>query len=472
MFFSSYLPYWLIIIASIVVSFVLYKFGRAFLSRKILHIVSISACALATQATTTETYWSFVIQILAATIVLWIVVIKGVFKTDNRKSWGIAYFPTILIVLVLLFPNRLQEVGLSFLVLAWADGLSAIFGRVSERLLPEWNKVKWGFDTKTFFGSVVFGITTFVCLWYSTVLNLNNTSLGFKTTFILFLSISTALVEMISSKGRDNIWIPLWVFFSIPLLENWSQIYEFGAWAVILVIVFVLVTTKMKWLHLSGAFFALILGGLIYLQGLPILPVLVFFVLGSLVSKLTKNNQSDEKQSKPRDAFQVIANGGWVGGLALLSSLYPDSHSAFITLVYVSMGVALSDTLSSEVGMFFKGKTLSITTLKPLPPGVSGGVSLYGSFAGLIGAAIIGGVAIWDNSGTELLFIEYLLWGFGGMLLDSFLGDVFQVRYKRNELISDSGDIRVSGCFRRLNNDQVNLFSNGIVILACFLCHF
>ena len=469
MFFFSYAPYWLIILTSIAVSFLLYKLDKPFLSRKILHIASISACALATQVTTSETYWSFVVQLFGATVVLWFAVLKGIFKTDGRKSWGIAYFPSVLMVLVLLFPNRLMEVGLSFIILAWSDGLSAILGRISDKVLPAWNQINWGSDAKTVFGSFVFGITTFICLWYSDVLKLNNNDFGFKITFVSFLSISSALVEMISSKGRDNIWVPLWVFFCIPMAEHWNLIYELGVWVIVAIVVFGLVTKAMKWLHVSGVFFALILGVLIFLQGLPILPVLVFFTVGSLASKLTKNNKSDEKQSKPRDAFQVIANGGWVGGLALLSGLYPESFVVFKTLVYVSMGVALSDTLSSEVGIFFKSKTWSITTFKSLPSGVSGGVSFYGSLFGFLGAIIIATLALMQVSGGVSLFMKVAFWGFGGMLLDSFIGDLFQKRYELGHKVSDVGEKKLNQKQRVLNNDHVNLISNGVVVLACFL---
>jgi len=213
----------------------------------------------------------------------------------------------------------------------------------------------------------------------------------------------------------------------------------------------------------------LILGALILLQGLPILPVLVFFTVGSLASKLTKNNKSDEKQSKPRDAFQVIANGGWVGGLAFLSGIYPDSFVVFEALVYVSMSVALSDTLSSELGMCFKGKTWSITTFKPLPSGVSGGVSFSGSMFGFLGAMIIATVALFQGSGGLSLFVQVALWGFGGMFLDSVIGDLFQKRFTLDCKLSDTGEIKLNHKQRVLNNDQVNLISNGVVVLACFL---
>jgi len=469
MFFSSYLPCWGIVLASIVVSIVLYKLGHKFLSRKILHIFAISACSLAAQITTAQTYYFFVIQLIVASAILWFVVLFGVFKTENRKSWGIAYFPTVLSLLVLLFPTRLGEIGLSFMVLAWSDGLSAIVGRGLERFMPDWNRLKWGSDPKTVLGSIVFCLTTFICIWFSDGVNFNQGSNGFKVSLIFFISISAALVELISSKGRDNCWVPLWVFFAFPIANSWNTIYELGYIALTLGLIFLFITIRMKWLHPSGALFALILGILIYAQGLTLLPVIVFFVLGSLASKVAIKTNSDNKHSKPRDAFQVIANGGLVGAMTLLIGVFPDYKQVFNNLIYISMAVALADTLSSELGMFFKGKTWSVTTLKPIPAGVSGGVSFYGSLFGLLGAVIVGILSWMEVSDNPNFIIDLIIWGFIGMLLDSVLGDLFQHRYIKNDRISDTGYLRQVGGFRFLNNDQVNLLSNGLVVLAYFL---
>jgi len=470
MFFYGYLPYWLIILASLVVSVGLYKLGLTFLSRKVLHVFAISACSWATQSTTPQTYYFFILQLIGASAILWVAVLLGVFKTENRKSWGIAYFPTVLSLLVLLFPNRLGEIGLSFMVLAWSDGLSAIIGRGLERFMPDWNRIKWGSDPKTVLGSIVFCLTTFICIWFSDGVNFNQGSNGFKVSLILFISISAALVELISSNGRDNFWVPLWVFFAFPIANSWNTIYELGYIALALGLIFLFITIRMKWLHPSGALFALILGILIYAQGLTLLPVIVFFVLGSLASIVAIQTNSDNKHSKPRDAFQVIANGGLVGAMALLIGVFPDYKQVFNNLIYISMAVALADTLSSELGMFFKGKTWSVTTLKPIPAGVSGGVSFYGSLFGLLGAIIVGVLSWMEVSDNPNFIMNLIIWGFMGMLLDSILGDLFQHRYIQNEKISDTGYLRQVGGFRFLNNDQVNLLSNGLVVLAYFLC--
>ena len=155
--------------------------------------------------------------------------------------------------------------------------------------------------------------------------------------------------------------------------------------------------------------------------------------------------------------------------MALLIGVFPDYKQVFNNLIYISMAVALADTLSSELGMFFKGKTWSVTTLKPIPAGVSGGVSFYGSLFGLLGAIIVGVLSWMEVSDNPNFIMNLIIWGFMGMLLDSILGDLFQHRYIQNEKISDTGYLRQVGGFRFLNNDQVNLLSNGLVVLAYFL---
>ena len=55
----------------------------------------------------------------------------------------------------------------------------------------------------------------------------------------------------------------------------------------------------------------------------------------------------------------------------------------------VSMAAATSDTWSSEIGIYFKGKTFDIFKMRPVPPGVSGGMSRYGTLAGILGSAFI-----------------------------------------------------------------------------------
>ena len=110
--------------------------------------------------------------------------------------------------------------------------------------------------------------------------------------------------------------------------------------------------------------------------------------MGTIAGKLNKNVDSDKKHSKPRDAFQVLANGGVTLLLAVLYLIYKVWYLEVLMLVSVS--VACADTLSSEIGMKFGKKTFGILNFRALPKGVSGGVSWSGFLGAFLGAVVIG----------------------------------------------------------------------------------
>src|SRR5262249_13494217 len=135
-----------------------------------------------------------------------------------------------------------------------------------------------------------------------------------------------------------------------------------------------------------------------------------------------------------RSASQVMAN---LGVAALLTALAP---SAWPALGLAALAEVAADTSSSEIGMAFSGKTLLITTWKPVPPGMDGGISLRGTAAALAAAGLVA------LSGRLLGLVPtrqaviVLCAGFFGTVADSVLGAVLERR-------------------GWLNNDLVNLFS-------------
>ena len=137
----------------------------------------------------------------------------------------------------------------------------------------------------------------------------------------------------------------------------------------------------------------------------------------------------------------------------------------------------LGDTLASELGILSKSKPLLITTLKPVPPGTNGAISLIGTIASIVGGALVGlltGITlILENAqcsreAAGYLLFETVAWGmFAGLfgsLVDSLLGaTVQQTRYSKTKklvLQDDSKDIDVNviSGMNLLTNNQVSHF--------------
>jgi uncharacterized protein (TIGR00297 family) len=220
------------------------------------------------------------------------------------------------------------------------------------------------------------------------------------------------------------------------------------------------INLKFKWLSQSGFIFASILGSIVLMNGMSLWPVIVFFLLGTLSGKLNKSDISDAKHSKPRDAFQVLANGGGVLVIIFIQTLLgPDEN--FNTFMLVSIAVACSDTLSSEIGMRFGKKAYNIFTWREVPKGLSGGVSIPG-FLG----AFIGALAIALFGGNDFYII--LFWGIMGSMIDSILGMLFQAKYINGGILSDRKEGELVKGFAFVTNDFVN-FSSNILALILFL---
>ena len=76
-------------------------------------------------------------------------------------------------------------------------------------------------------------------------------------------------------------------------------------------------------------------------------------------------------------------------------------------------------------------KTYNILNLKPIQQGVSGGISLIGSFGALFGAIIIAiSGSYWFNENFLLYFLIVIIAGFFGSFLDSIMGATIQVQFE------------------------------------------
>ncbi|EPS98319.1 hypothetical protein FOMPIDRAFT_153697 [Fomitopsis schrenkii] len=160
-------------------------------------------------------------------------------------------------------------------------------------------------------------------------------------------------------------------------------------------------------------------------------------------------------------------------------------------LLFVTLGhfaCCLGDTLASELGILSRSPPRLITTLKPVPPGTNGGMSVTGTVASLAGGLFMGltlaGSLLVESSACRARWLDVIVplvaWGTAagglGSLLDSFMGATIQrTRYSNTakRILTDespeptkSADIKVVSGLNILTNNQVNLLSSIVVALV------
>jgi uncharacterized protein (TIGR00297 family) len=452
----------------------------ALLSRKLLHLAGVGSLAVSPLFIN-----NYVILAGVATgfsIILFILVKRRLLVADiyNRPSWGIALFPLSFLVLWLFWGREsLLLVVLPMLILTFADAGAAIVGGI-------WAKRRYNLtgDEKSIIGSLAFASITFICLWVilpvwqlfnpepDPVFNRLSNLSGFEKS-IIFLAIAlfTAVAEGVTSGGWDNVTVPLSVAWLLPVFAGSETLESVIILPVMLVFtLFGWLAYNKEWLDGGGAVTAALLGFIIWVGGgWPCLILIgIFFISGSLLGKIKVGlkTESDDKKGKPRDYMQVLCNGGVAGACVLWNAFDLNQSGLPMLLFGISVAISTADTWSSEIGTRFGGKVVNIIGFKELPSGVSGGISLQGTVAGLAGALVMG-LAGWVLTFDHLDLI--IAGGFIGMLLDSVLGSMLQAGYLINGKWSDlpsvkNLDLPLKG-FKWMTNDLVNLCSNLIITL-------
>lgn len=214
-------------------------------------------------------------------------------------------------------------------------------------------------------------------------------------------------------------------------------------------------------------------------SAIPFTLLIVFFLLGTSATKvkheikatLTLSSSGSSGGEGPRTSIQVLANSGaasililthlWLyrtekGGQFCFAGKSGSTRTADLLLfgIIANYAAVAADTLSSELGILSKNKPVLITTLRTVPPGTNGGVSLAGLVAGVGGAAAIAFTSLVllgfcdDRNLREKLIIFSLitLLGTAGTLLDSVLGAFLQasvIDRRSGKVVEGPGGVKV-----------------------------
>jgi len=180
----------------------------------------------------------------------------------------------------------------------------------------------------------------------------------------------------------------------------------------------------------GGAIAALAVGTAATIAGWAWAIILIAFFLTSTALSRFKRAKREARigriveKGDERDAFQVLANGGVFAVAALVAAA--TGQQLWVAAALGALPAAAADTWATEVGTLAGGLPRSIVSLKPLPPGTSGAVTVSGTLASIAGAAFITGVAY--LTGTTSAPVAVFGGGVVGSLADSFVGATVQER--------------------------------------------
>jgi uncharacterized protein (TIGR00297 family) len=378
----------------------------------------------------------------------------------------------------------------SMMIMAVGDASAAIVGKMVKKPI-QYCLIR---DKKTVQGSITMFMVSFAVVFITFKIYPNFMRSAHYSFFLLSLfAFSTAIIataaEALGNKGDDNLSVPLLSAVILYFLLSGTRELQFQLFlGIILGTTAAFFSYRAKFLSASGSVAAFLLASILYGFGgwKWTVPILTFFILSSLLSKLGKSKFDTifEKGSQ-RDHLQVLANGGIAGVMMIIEIFYPNPLNY---LAYLgSLAAATADTWATEIGMRWGSRPRLITTFKSVSPGTSGGVTIAGLFGAYSGSFVLIMSGMVFITSTEYLSGWILIWflascGFIASLVDSLLGATIQAQFqcqlchkkteKKNHC-RDKNTILVSG-ITWFNNDLVNFCNTMagalfVVIIARFL---
>jgi uncharacterized protein (TIGR00297 family) len=372
---------------------------------------------------------------------------------------GILLYPLSVLALILAFRSRLDLAAAAWGILAFGDGAATLVGqRVPSARLP-WNRDKSTAGTTAF---VACGGAAGVALaWWTRDAIAPPPPLTFLILAPLAAAIAAALVESIPIRLDDNISVPLaagvvlWLA-SLMTSSAWQQsravVVAALPWAIGTNLVVAWLGFRARTVSVSGAIGGFAVGAIIFAFGGAAAWTLLFitFLVASAASRVGLRRKTTlgiaEERGGRRGAANAFANCGVAAIAALLATTtaYPKESLLALTAALTAGG---SDTVASEIGKAWGRRTFLVSTLRRVPPGTSGAMSLEGTVAGVAAAFVLAAIAN------------------GGGLIDSDSILIVVVAATAGALVESALGATLEGP-RILNNDMLNFINTAVAALV------
>ena len=358
---------------------------------------------------------------------------------------GIVLYPLAVLLLILIFPSRLDIVAAAWGILALGDGAATLAGRAetatgakaAKRALP-WHPDKTVIGTTAF---IVFGGLAGVALaWWVRPHVVPLPPMAFTIAAPIVAAVAAAFVETIPVRLDDNVSVPaaaalvLWLA-SLMDAGSWEAARPGVAaalpWAIAVNAGTAWAGYRAKTVSMSGAIGGAIVGIVIYAGSGLGGWILLFaaFLAAAVTSRLGLQRKTllgiAEARGGRRPAGNAIANCGVAALAAIAAVTTPHAHVALVALV-AALAAGGSDTVASEIGKAWGTSTYLVTTFGRVKPGTPGAMSVEGTAAGLVAAAALAalGVALGLAPGSAI--VPVVAGATSGALVESALAATFE----------------------------------------------
>ncbi len=370
-------------------------------------------------------------------------------------SAGMLLYPLSILILILVFPTRLDIVAAAWAILAAGDGMASIVGSMVSGPRIPWNREKSVAGTAALW--LCGGLAgASLAWWCRPTLNIPPPP-WFSLGGPFVAAAAAALAETMAIRLDDNVTVP---FTAAGVLWAGSLITAdaTAAWLPILLHrlpVGAAVNAAVAYggfrartVSISGAIVGAMIGIVIFAavgwSGWALL--IATFLAAASTSRLGLRRKTllgiAEDRGGRRGAGNALANTGVAAVAAVLAAATPRAELAAIAFV-AALTAGGSDTVASEVGKAFGRRTWMVHTARSVAAGTPGAISLEGTAAGLVAALALGSI----GAALGLVAVTSLVAIVAGATVGAFAESALGATLEHRGV---------------LNNDVLNFLNTGI----------
>lgn len=471
-----FLGYILIFIYAFILIFVignnLAKKYEVEISRKVIHILLFGIWVLIDYFMKNSIH-----QVIIPIVFLCINLLSYRFKffkaieRETNNHLGTIFFAlviTMILGIAYVYPSTYPYTGIATICLTFGDGFAGLLGYQYGKKKIWHNKSMIGF-LSCFIFSLLGGIF-YKIIYYSQI----------EWNDLFVICFVAAIVELVD-YGLDNFTVPLSVFFLCHLLSfDSANAINKSLYIAIIVFGIVFLSKSIDYYgSLASMFVVFCFSYFGFKEGIIFLLLCygLIFIISFLKKKFKKEEilECNAEGKYGKKFIQILANG-CIGTLFIILYGFFKEYN-YLLISFIAIAGCLIDSISSDIGTLSTKPPYDLFKRKYVERGLSGGISLLGTWAALLFTAAVTSIIIVLTKYSWNFYSVIFIIIFSQTLIDSCLGSLIQVKKKctKCQVITEKS----VHCNKKteyysgipfVDNNVVNIISSVLTGILAWLC--